>query len=220
MTNINDSAAWAGEKTTTTIDLIRHGEPEGGVKYRGHRDDPLSDLGWEQMRNAVGDYAPWDRIVSSPLLRCSEFAVEVAGRLALPLSIRPGFKEVNFGCWEGRTAAELSAESPGCIERFWHDPTRHAPAGGEPFADFDARIAQAWRELVADFSGEHLLLVCHGGVIRTLVHQVLQTPLENLFRLNVSFAAVSRIRIVTSSDGLPMTSVIFHDGELERRQGG
>ena len=32
------------------LDLIRHGEPEGGVKYRGSLDEPLSTTGWQQMR--------------------------------------------------------------------------------------------------------------------------------------------------------------------------
>ncbi|MEK6748901.1 MAG: histidine phosphatase family protein, partial [Pseudomonadota bacterium] len=39
---------------TTVVDMIRHGEPVGGKRYRGHRDDPLSDIGWRQMREAVG----------------------------------------------------------------------------------------------------------------------------------------------------------------------
>jgi len=32
--------------TTTTIDLLRHGEPVGGKRYRGQIDDPLSEKGW------------------------------------------------------------------------------------------------------------------------------------------------------------------------------
>jgi alpha-ribazole phosphatase len=55
-----------------TLDFMRHGEPVGGRKYRGQLDDPLSEKGWEQMRAAVGEAWPWTRIVSSPLLRCSE----------------------------------------------------------------------------------------------------------------------------------------------------
>ena len=39
----------------TIIDLLRHGEPDGGQKFRGAVDDPLSPHGWEQMRSAVGD---------------------------------------------------------------------------------------------------------------------------------------------------------------------
>ena len=42
------------------IDLIRHGEPQGGPRYRGDGiDDPLSDKGWRQMWDAVGEDAPW-----------------------------------------------------------------------------------------------------------------------------------------------------------------
>ena len=33
------------EEAVTTVDLLRHGEPEGGVRYRGSRDDPLNETG-------------------------------------------------------------------------------------------------------------------------------------------------------------------------------
>ena len=32
------------------LDLLRHGETEGGTRYRGTTDDPLTAAGWEQMR--------------------------------------------------------------------------------------------------------------------------------------------------------------------------
>ena len=68
------------DSVTTTIDLIRHGEPVGGRKYRGQIDDPLSDKGWAQMREAVGDHRPWDVIISSSLSRCLDFARELGQR--------------------------------------------------------------------------------------------------------------------------------------------
>ena len=89
---------------TTTVDLLRHGEPVGGSRYRGQTDDPLSDKGWTQMRTAVGDAHPWDHIVSSPLCRCSDFARELVARHALPLTLDPRLMELGFGAWEGRTA--------------------------------------------------------------------------------------------------------------------
>ena len=46
--------------TTTLIDLIRHGEPEGGPMFRGQTDHPLSATGWQQMRGAIGDGEHWD----------------------------------------------------------------------------------------------------------------------------------------------------------------
>ena len=58
----------------TTIDLLRHGEPIGGRRYRGHIDDPLSEYGWSEMWHAVSGETPWQQIITSPLRRCREFA--------------------------------------------------------------------------------------------------------------------------------------------------
>ena len=69
----------------TTVDLLRHGQTEGGQKFRGALDDPLSSLGWKQLRISVGDYLGWQVIVSSPLIRCAAFAKELAERLDLSL---------------------------------------------------------------------------------------------------------------------------------------
>ena len=55
----------------TIIDLIRHGQPVGGRRYRGQIDDPLSERGWEQMWSAVRNPAPWEEIICSPGA-CSE----------------------------------------------------------------------------------------------------------------------------------------------------
>ena len=58
----------------TIIDLMRHGEPVGGRRYRGQTDDPLSEKGWQQMWDAAGEFRGWQHIVTSPLQRCAAFA--------------------------------------------------------------------------------------------------------------------------------------------------
>ena len=123
----------------TTIDLLRHGEPVGGRKYRGQTDDPLSEKGWQQMRDAVGEHRPWQHIVSSPLVRCQAFALELARKQSLPLSFDERFMEVQFGVWEGKTAAQLCADDPHVIERFKRDPLNQRPAGAEPL-EFDGQL--------------------------------------------------------------------------------
>lgn len=84
------------------IDLIRHGEPVGGVLIRGQRDDPLSDTGWQQMWTAVDGMQNWQQIVTSPLSRCAEFARELGTRLNVPVEVEERFSEIGFGEWEGR----------------------------------------------------------------------------------------------------------------------
>ncbi|NIU60591.1 MAG: histidine phosphatase family protein, partial [Pseudomonas stutzeri] len=63
--------------------------------------------GWQQMRDAVALAGPWDVLVSSPLQRCAAFARELAAERRLPLRIEPELRELHFGAWEGRSAAEL-----------------------------------------------------------------------------------------------------------------
>lgn len=197
----------------TTIDLIRHGEPEGGPRYRGQLDDPLSATGWQQMRAAVGAAAPWGRIVSSPLQRCRAFADELATRHQLPVQYDPRWMEIGFGAWEGRTAEELMALEPDRLQQFWRDPERYPPPGAEPLSQFQQRISEAWGELVAQSVGEHLLLVGHAGQIRMVLSEVLLIPKGQLFRIQVDYAGISRIRIDgVGCEALPR--LLFHGGAL------
>ena len=56
----------------TTLDYLRHGQPTGGSRYRGHGvDDPLSELGWEQMRGTTEGIDDWQAVISSPMQRCA-----------------------------------------------------------------------------------------------------------------------------------------------------
>lgn len=197
----------------TTVDLLRHGEPLGGQKFRGALDDPLSPLGWEQLRTAVGAYQHWDVIVSSPLIRCAAFAQEVAERLDQPLEIVSEFRELNFGAWEGRTAAEVYADNPLAVAQFWRDPVANPIPGGEPVNAFDQRIGAAWTALLERYQGRRVLLVAHGGTIRMVLRQVLELPLRNLWRFEVLYASISRVRCYPDPDAQPQ--LVFFNGRLE-----
>lgn len=194
---------------SVTLDLMRHGEPVGGRRYRGQIDDPLSEKGWAQMHAAVGGSAPWDRIVSSPLARCRAFAETLAGTRGLPLALDARLVEVGFGTWEGKSAAEIEAAAPGTLARFKADPVNGRPPGAEPLAEFYARVAAALDDLHAQHAGEHLLLVGHAGVIRMAFAWALQVPLEHAYRIEVACASLTRLRF---DDG--RASLVFHGGSL------
>ena len=198
---------------STIVDLIRHGEPVGGTRYRGHTDDPLSDRGWSQMRSSVGDHKPWDSIVSSPLLRCAEFAAEVSQRHAIPMQLDERFREIYFGPWEGKTPEELVAMDSTCLQRFWSDPVNNKPVGAETIIEFEQRVLAGWDDLLKQHRGKHILLVGHGGMMRVILAHVLGMPREHMFRLSVKYAAISRIRLDDYGDStLPV--VKFHAGQL------
>lgn len=189
----------------TTLDLMRHGEPVGGRKYRGKIDDPLSDKGWAEMWAAVGDAAPWSRIVSSPLSRCRAFAEALAERHALPLTFDNRLAEVGLGEWEGLSAGEIEARWPGAVARLKIDPVNARPSGAEALDVFHARVSAALAELLRMYAGEHVLLVGHAGIARMALAWALQIPLANAYRIEVASASLTRLRFDAER-----ASLIFH----------
>jgi len=190
---------------SVTLDLMRHGEPVGGRRYRGQVDDPLSERGWAQMRAALGEAAPWTRIVSSPLARCRAFAASLSERHALPLSCDARLREVGFGEWEGLTAAEIETRWPGSLVRFKSDPVLARPSGAEALNDFHARVGQALESLLNAGTDAHILLVGHAGVMRMALAWALQIPLANAYRIEVASASLTRLRFEAGH-----ASLIFH----------
>ena len=198
---------------TTTIDLIRHGEPVGGRKYRGQIDDPLSDKGWTQMREAVADYRSWDAIISSSLSRCIDFARELGQRIGVDVNADSRLMEIGFGEWEGRTASDLEQEEPGQVQRFLIDPLNNTPPGAETLVEFEARIIGAWNDVLQEYRGQHILLVGHAGMIRMILRHVLDMPIDRMFRIQVANAAITRIR-VDGEDADAFSRLLFHNGKL------
>lgn len=178
----------------TTVDLIRHGEPEGGRRYRGSIDDPLTDKGWRQMEAAVGDACPWDIVYTSPLQRCRAFADVLGERHRIPVTADPRLQEQGFGTWEGRSPDELRRLDPDLLRRFYADPVNARPDGAEDPEAFRARVVACWREILERHPGQQVLVVGHAGTIRAIVSHVLDAPLHAMFRYGIAYAARVRIR--------------------------
>lgn len=191
---------------------MRHGEPAGGRKYRGQLDDPLSEKGWQQMWDAVGTFDGWNAVVTSPLRRCADFANLLGGRLGVPVRSDDRLKEGRFGAWEGKLPAEICADNPLRLFEFRRDPTGHAPDGAEPVAEVYARVGAAWRDMVCDFAGRHVLVVAHAGVIRMMLAHALGLPVENVYRIQVGNAALTRIEVEHYGDE-SLATLVFHAGK-------
>lgn len=181
------------------IDLLRHGEvAAGGWAFRGSTDTPLSETGWRQMRAAGSLLAgePFSQIASSPMQRCCRFAGELAAGLGVPLNDLPDMREMDFGEWEDKGMQELEAEHGELLRRFWQSPVGIHPPGGEAFDCFASRVVEAWEAWLFGASGEHRLLVAHGGVIRVLLAHLLDMPLPAMWRLYLPYASWSRVSLL------------------------
>ena len=188
----------------TVLDMLRHGEPEGGVMYRGSLDHPLSETGWQQLRTSVEQATAlgyqWDRIISSPMLRCLPFAEETAHKLKLPVTVVDTLKELNFGDLEGMRPKDAWQKYPDLLRNMWQDPITHTPPNGEAFMDFSARVNQALRDLLMEHGGQRLLLVVHGGVVRASLHGLLEIPPSSTFRADIPYASLTRFKVYRNND--------------------
>lgn len=179
----------------TLIDFMRHGEPVGGRRFRGNgADDPLSEKGWQQMWDAIGEHRSWQHIISSPMRRCSDFAQALADRCGLDLSLDERLREVGFGCWEGLSPDEIISRKPLEYEAFYRDPCRNRPAGAEALEDFGQRVARALQDLLSDYHGKHVLVVAHAGVIRAVLGYILSADAIAWYRTRIDNAAFTRVR--------------------------
>ncbi|WP_018656840.1 bifunctional RNase H/acid phosphatase [Actinomadura flavalba] len=191
-------AAWAPPSTvpTTTL-LLRHGETPLSVQKRfaGTGDHPLTERGLAQARDAAQALKGRgvDAIVSSPLTRCRATAAEVADVLGLEVRVEAGFRETDFGAWEGLTFAEVGERTPEALNTWLASPDV-APPGGESFADTARRVGTALDKLKVRYRHRTVLVVSHVTPIKLLVRAALGAPMEALFRMHLDVASLSSVQ--------------------------
>lgn len=151
----------------TSLYLVRHGETDWNAQHliQGSTDIPLNAVGRRQAE-ATGRLLvrrEWDGIYSSPLSRAFETASIIASAVGLgrPDTI-DGIVERNYGAAEGLNWEE--------IERQFPDNT--PIPGRETRLEVAARVLPALVGLASSRPGTALLVVTHGGVIRSLLNSV------------------------------------------------
>jgi ribonuclease H / adenosylcobalamin/alpha-ribazole phosphatase len=202
-----------GEPTATL--LLRHGQTPMSVqkRYAGlspKTDAPLTETGVRQAVAAAKRLASAgiDAIVASPLQRTVRTAEEVAAVTGVPVLTDEGFRETDFGAWEGLTFAEVRERWPSELTTWLADPSV-APPGGESFDQVSERVTAALHRILAERAHQTVLIVSHVTPIKTLVADALGAPLEAVFRMELSPASVTVISYFSGGPGgdQPMASL-------------
>ncbi|MEU8136112.1 bifunctional RNase H/acid phosphatase [Streptodolium elevatio] len=192
-------AGWGPDLgTPTTCVLLRHGEtaltPQ--KRFSGVGGDPeLSERGlWQAERAAelLAARGTIQAIVSSPLARCRQTAAAAARRLGLQVRVEEGFRETDFGAWEGLTFGEARERWPDELAAWLASPDA-PPPGGESFTEVARRVVVARDKVLARYPAKTVLVVTHVTPIKTLVRLALDAPAQSMFRMELSAAALTAI---------------------------
>lgn len=150
--------------------LVRHGETEWSAtgQHTGVTDIPLTPHGEHQVAQLrpLLDGHRFGLVLTSPKLRARRTA-ELLGWL--DPEVEPDLAEWDYGGYEGRTTAEISAEL-GRPWRIWVDPV---PAGATP-GETPEQVAERADRVLARVrptlqAGRDVALVGHGHDLRVLV---------------------------------------------------
>jgi len=197
----------------TMIYLVRHGETDWNRARRiqGSTDIPLNDTGRAQAA-ATGSLLArrsWSAVYASPLARAYETAAIIADELGLPAPVPvPEIVERNYGAAEGLTGAEIEQRYPSLVP------------GRESRDEVAARAIPAILALAEAHPGESIVVVSHGGVIRTLLNTVAPlAPAEPIRNGSVHSLRHSEgtLDLVLFDDPIELESLELADDDIEQQ---
>ncbi len=182
----------------TTLDLLRHGQLETPGVFCADAKAPLSKAGMSNLFKTT-ENGRWDIIISSPQQRCLEFAEKLAQQKQCELIIDKQFKEMDFGDWVGIKSETLWQQHREKYQELWQTPDDFVAPNGESMQAFYQRIRDGLKQVLAEHTNKSILLITHGGVIRTILSTALEINSLSVLKFNISYAQMSRLHCY--SDG-------------------
>ena len=170
----------------TRIIVIRHGYSVSNAagRFTGQIDAPLHEIGKEQAK-LIADYLAAhekiDAVYASDLSRAMDTARPTAERFGLTVTPVPALRELHEGVWQGMLFEDVTRDCKEEFEKHVNDPYYPCP-GGESLADVYARISDAVIRLATENEGKCIMLVSHGGAIRTVRCMAGEGDVKNLYR--------------------------------------
>jgi probable phosphoglycerate mutase len=187
----------------TVLLLARHGETAANAASIFQGQTPLAKglnaRGRAQAARLAERLrrAPPDAIVASDLERAVETARAVADACGLTVATDPELREVDVGAWTGKSHHEVRALFP---EEWaaWSAGLDVRRGGGETYAELAERIegAIARHATSEALAGKRVLVVSHGGAIKSWIAKLLGVRSDGLHALagvgNCSLTVVVR----------------------------
>lgn len=213
MKNKQQKLLLAGE---CTLYLLRHGEIATSGILAGKTDIALSEFGRRQLSQATDSLMNISRCISSPLIRCHEWASQYCQQQNLQLAVDRKLQEMDFGDWDGKSYQALwsMAEQPATssIGDFWQNPWQHQPPSGETMESFVSRVDHWWQCICEEKSLQNTLVVTHAGVIKHVLARVLNLPIPgtvHMASIDVPYASLIKISLYRDENGKVWSKLVL-----------
>ena len=194
-------------KLKTTLIVVRHGETDWNIdgKYQGHLDSSLSPLGIKQAEALAAGLSGRDieAIYSSDLRRAVQTTEMIAQELSLPFITDDRLRERLLGIIQGETPDVFREQYPEESRLFFSTCPDYALPEGESLRQLYVRNIACAEELTEDHIGRKILIVTHGGVLRSFLYKVLNLSLNQSLPASLFNASIN------------MFSVMEHQWKLE-----
>lgn len=162
----------------TTLYLVRHGETEWNAKgiVQGQSESVLTKKGkWQaQYLTDTLKEISFDAIFSSDLSRATQTAEIINLERKLVINTNKLLREGNWGKYEGKPRAAYKEENKEALERLEYltdqEKWKFKVADDiESDEEIVSRFITILREIAVTYKGKIILVVTHGGLIRTLL---------------------------------------------------
>ena len=157
------------------LTVVRHGQSTWNAvqKVQGQNDDAeLTDDGQAMARAVAMELADlsFSRIISSDLRRARQTADIIAAVLGLTVAHDERLRERSYGVLETGPSSGVTVELSGldlAAQRVVDVDAK--PEGGESLREMYERTASFLRDTLHDGHDDRILLISHGGPIRTML---------------------------------------------------
>ncbi|MEN6390961.1 MAG: alpha-ribazole phosphatase [Syntrophomonas sp.] len=180
------------------IIMVRHGQTDWNFekRYQGHQDIPLNETGRQQARDLALMllHESIEAIYSSDLVRARETAEIIAAPHSLSINLDSRLREMSFGLWEGQTFTEIFRDYPNEFDEWFRHTSDFVVPGGESVN----LLLERFQAFLKDVSYRHrgtVLLLTHGGVIRSFLFSILGQDPRELWKDGLEPGFMVRLRI-------------------------
>ena len=171
--------------------LLRHGETAMAGLFCGHSDPPLNDAGRQQIDLAASMLGERPKVIyASDLKRARQSAELIASHFDLPVHLRPGLREINFGAWEGLSWKQIEQSFPTDAQAWMERYPQGVIPAGEPYDAFRNRVQKEMAFLLAEAEVQSLIAVTHGGFIRTALTELYSFTNSEAHRCSAQYASI------------------------------